>query len=113
MTWIDILHSDIQGFEGEMLDGAGRVLADHIVKYVFISTHSESLHLSILERLQSFGYRIEAAAGFETHTTSFDGLVFASSPAEKPVFDRFNPLGRVAICQASPTELVRYLSDIW
>jgi len=41
---IDILHSDIQGFEAQMLKGAERTLRARKVRFVFISTHSEDLH---------------------------------------------------------------------
>ena len=41
---IAILHSDIQGFEIEMLHGAERTIRGGKISYYFISTHSEDLH---------------------------------------------------------------------
>ena len=41
---LDILHSDIQGFEVEMLDGARNVLTRRRANYIFISTHSQPIH---------------------------------------------------------------------
>jgi len=41
---IAILHSDIQGFELDMLHGAERTIRAGKVSYYFISTHNEDLH---------------------------------------------------------------------
>lgn len=73
---LDILHSDIQGFELDMLEGARGFLTQGKASYVFISTHSSSLHAACLEKLQAFGYSILAEADL-TETFSFDGLIVA------------------------------------
>src|ERR1700730_15598264 len=83
---LEILHSDIQGFEVEMLDGAARSLAQTRIDYAFISTHSQELHYAVAERLKSFDYRIEISSDFDFETSSYDGLVFASSPSVAPIF---------------------------
>ncbi len=83
---LDVLHSDIQGFEAEMLADCSQALANKAIDYVFISTHSQLLHQQIVEGLQAHGYRVEVSSDFEHETTSFDGLVFASSPLKAPVF---------------------------
>jgi hypothetical protein len=46
---IDILHSDIQGFEYEMLYGAKKTLTQDKIDYLFVSTHSNDLHHKCLE----------------------------------------------------------------
>lgn len=103
---IDILHSDIQGHEVEMLNGAKDLLASHLIDYVFISTHSEKLHDAVRAQLISYGYRIEVSSSFDTQTTSCDGLIFATSPQISPLLEGFSPLGRLEILQAEPDELI-------
>jgi hypothetical protein len=46
---IDILHSDIQGFELEMLDGAKKSFSKDIIDYLFVSTHTNDLHYNCLD----------------------------------------------------------------
>jgi hypothetical protein len=109
---LDILHSDIQGYELEMLEGASGVLAEQRVTYVFISTHSQELHQSVVSKLSDFGYRVEVSSDFDSETTSFDGFVFASNPSVKPVFTDFNPLNRLQILGASSSQQVRYIAKV-
>jgi hypothetical protein len=107
---LDILHADIQGYEGEMLDGAEGTLSRAQADYVFISTHSETLHQAVVERLGRWSYRVEVSSGVDTHTTSWDGFVLASSPHVAPLLRPFTPLGRLEIVQASPVELLQSLN---
>jgi hypothetical protein len=106
ITSIKILHSDIQGYEVEMLDGAKDSLQKNMVDYVFISTHNNDLHHSVIDKLTNFGYRVEVSSNFETHTTSCDGFVLASSPKVSKVFKSFLPLGRLEIAKATPKILL-------
>ncbi len=106
LTSINILHSDIQGYEVEMLDGAKDSLQKNMVDYVFISTHNEDLHHSVIDMLTNFGYRVEVSSDFENHTTSCDGFILASSPKVSKVFKSFLPLGRLEIAKATPKILV-------
>ncbi len=76
---LDVLHSDIQGFEMQMLDGAKRTLEAGRVDYVFISTHSPELHGACRERLRSLGLALLADASMED-TYSLDGLLAARRP---------------------------------
>ncbi len=108
---LNILHSDIQGFEIEMLEGAAESLSRMLIDYIFISTHSQGLHDLVLKELSSAGMRIEVSSGFDFETTSYDGFVFASRPALPPVFQSFNPLGRQDLLQSRPAELVYYLTS--
>jgi hypothetical protein len=111
ITSIDVLHSDVQGFEIEMLNCATNLLARNGVKYIFVSTHSEDLHSEVVRQLHNFAYRIEVSSGFDTHTTSCDGFVLASSPNIEPIFCKFRPLGRLDICGCSHAQLVKYLVE--
>jgi Methyltransferase FkbM domain len=89
---IDILHSDIQGFELEMLEGAKNSFSRRVVDYVFISTHRHALHYRCLEKLAKYGFRILADADLlESH--SLDGLIVAARnglncPAQIPIHHR-------------------------
>ncbi len=109
---VDLLHSDIQGWEIEMLDGASKTLGRHAIDYVFVSTHSGELHTSAVERLLGFGYRVEVSSDFDLHTTSYDGFVLASSPAVAPVFEGFQPMGRMEIANATPAQLAQAVSAL-
>lgn len=106
---LDILHSDIQGYELEMLDDCSISLNENKINYIFISTHSQLLHDNILNKLSLFNYRIEVSSDFEDETTSYDGLVFASSKKVNPIFEDFKHLGRTDICRAKSSKLLEYL----
>lgn len=73
---LDILHSDIQGSELAMLEGASETLKAGCVDYIFISTHSNELHANCLGKLESFGYIILCDADMN-ETYSYDGLIVA------------------------------------
>ena len=80
---VAILHSDIQGFERLMLDGAKNLLARKNVRFIFISTHGYEIHQRCLSHLTSIGYHLIVA---HTPSESFsgDGLIVASA---EPEFD--------------------------
>lgn len=109
---LDIIHADIQGYETEMLLGSKRFLSENRAGYIFISTHSESIHLCAVKQLRAYLYRIEVSSGFDTHTTSGDGFILATSPKLEPLFTRFSPLGRIDIANASSKQLMESLSSI-
>lgn len=109
---VDILHSDIQGYELEMLEDCSELLAKKGIDYFFISTHFQELHYGVLKKLEDFHYRVEISSDFDTETTSFDGIIFASSPFKKPIFKEFTPMNRVQIDEAQPALLIKYLSKI-
>lgn len=115
-TWqgtseLTILHSDIQGYEMEMLEGAVDSFNQKKINYVYVSTHSNALHTSCCNYLKEMGYRIEVESDFETDSTSFDGLIFASSPNVEPVFKNFGALGRLAIAKSTPQEVLANLNE--
>ena len=109
ISHLTVLHSDIQGYEVEMLDGASRTLDAGLVDYLFVSTHGQTTHGKVCDQLKAKGYRVEIAADFLYDTTSFDGFVLAVHPDLPPVFTDWAPLGRTAIVQATPRILVESL----
>lgn len=109
---LQVLHADIQGYEVEMLEGCANALTGALVDYMVISTHSQELHKSVIEILTQFDYRIEVSSDVENQSTSFDGLIFASSPRANQIFEHFEPLGRIQIARGTPEELVQSLSGI-
>lgn len=79
VSHLQILHSDVQGFELEMLKGAIEMLGNGRIDIVFISTHSGHLHEDCLEFLKRYDYQIMASANI-AETYSCDGLIVAKSP---------------------------------
>ncbi len=71
---VDILHCDIQGYEGDMLRGAARTLQSGKVKFIFVSTHSQAIHAECRARLLEYGFDIIADADLEG-TFNFDGVL--------------------------------------
>ena len=106
---LDTLHADIQGAEIQMLEGCQSSLAARLIKYLFISTHSQELHAQTTDKLRHFGYRVEISSDVDHDTTSFDGFVFASSPEAPRIFGNFRPLGRTKIALSRPDDLLREL----
>jgi hypothetical protein len=107
-----ILHSDIQGYESEMLEGASRSLDTKAINYFLVSTHSQQLHSDVIEKLTKKGYLIDVSSDFETESTSHDGFILASSPTAPRIFEDFHPWSRVRICNSSPRELIEYLKGM-
>jgi hypothetical protein len=71
---IDILHCDIQGFEGGMLTGAVRTLRARKVRFAFISTHTDELHARCRAALVAHGFDLIAEADLQG-SYSFDGIL--------------------------------------
>ena len=109
---LDILHSDIQGFEIEMLLDAPKTLSEKRADYIFLSTHLQAIHTDAIRILESHGYRIEVSSDFDNHTTSHDGFILATSPNIDPVFTDFKPLSRLQIEEADLSLVNDYLSKI-
>lgn len=78
INFIDILHSDIQGFEHDMLLGASKTIAKHKIRYLFISTHGNEVHHKCLDFLKANNFIIVCSAD-ESNTYSLDGLIVAKS----------------------------------
>ena len=107
-----ILHSDIQGFELEMLQSAERSLDSQTVKWAFISTHSAELHSSCLAFLRDSQYHIDVDSEPLEHSTSYDGFILARADSE-PYFlgSDFSPMGRSEVLKSKPSEIIEQLSS--
>jgi len=80
IDFIDILHSDIQGYEYKMLQGAEKTLTENKVGYIFISTHSNELHNNCRQLLEeNYGMQLVASADLD-ETYSWDGILVMKSP---------------------------------
>jgi FkbM family methyltransferase len=91
-----VLHSDIQGAEVKMLDGAATALEARRIDYLVISTHSNDIHQTCLDKLAAFGYQIVAEHDiFESYT--YDGLIVACS-------EKFQDDGSLKIHKRNSTE---------
>ena len=112
LAQIHVLHSDIQGFELDMLQNCRKALSDKRIDHVFVSTHSRDLHMGCLDELQKHGYGVEVSSEPDAHSTSFDGFILATSPNVEKIFGAFSPMGRVEIAKASVQELMTYLKDV-
>ena len=84
ISFLDILHSDIQGFELDMLYGAANAIKSKSIGYFFISTHGNDIHYKCLSFLKDNNYAIVCNAD-ENETFSFDGLIVAKSPNYKGI----------------------------
>lgn len=80
IKFVDMLHSDIQGFESDMLRGAANLFKSEKVGYVFISTHSNEIHAACLKQLHEYRYMILCEANLD-QSYSLDGLIVAKHPA--------------------------------
>lgn len=78
--YIHLLHSDIQGFEYEMLLGAKKTFDDKKVGFVFISTHSNELHNKCLDWIREYKFNIIASANMD-ESYSWDGVLIAAAPS--------------------------------
>jgi hypothetical protein len=76
---VAILHSDIQGFEVEMLEGARATLSAGKVAFCFISTHGVELHRECETQLRRFGFDVLASIA-PPESYSIDGLIVARWP---------------------------------
>jgi len=75
---ITVLHSDIQGYELEMLQGAEKALANQAIDFFFISTHSDTLHEDCIAHLRKANYKI--LDNYRIHESwNPDGLIVAQS----------------------------------
>jgi len=76
IDFIHILHSDIQGFELDMLKGSHKAIEQKKIGYIFISTHGNPVHKKCIEFLEANGFEILCEADINA-SYSYDGLVVA------------------------------------
>lgn len=79
LSFVDVLHTDIQGFEVDMLAGAKNLLSYQKVGYWFVSTHSNELHYECQKVLEEHGYQIIANIDLDA-SYSWDGVLVAKLP---------------------------------
>ncbi len=79
IPFIHMLHSDIQGYEYDILLGAETTFRENKIGYVFISTHSNELHYKCMDYLLGKNFIIIASADLN-ETFSEDGLIAARAP---------------------------------
>jgi Methyltransferase FkbM domain len=79
LDYVHILHSDIQGSEMRMLEGAVQSLDARCVRFVFISTHSEELHTQCFDFLCAHGYEVAVSVS-PAESFSVDGVLVARDP---------------------------------
>ena len=77
IDYIDILHSDIQGGEYEMLLSIINLIDTKKIKYLFISTHSNKIHYDCIQLLEEHSYRIISDADYDNETFCYDGIILA------------------------------------
>lgn len=87
IDFVHVLHSDIQGFEMDMLRGAKKLIENKKVGYFFISTHSNELHEQCIAYLKQYGFILIAAANMD-ESYSYDGLIVMRAP----YFEGIGPL---------------------
>lgn len=80
IEYLDILHSDIQGYELQMLEGSKEMLSRDAVGYAFISTHSNELHESCRDFLNTYNFT-EVASANPDESFSWDGILVMKSKA--------------------------------
>lgn len=78
IEFADIIHSDIEGYELNMLHGAVKTIKENRVGYFVISTHSDEIHYTCLEFLKAHNFIIICEAD-KSNTYSYDGLIVARS----------------------------------
>jgi hypothetical protein len=74
---IDLLHVDIQGSELEMLSDTANLLDERRIRYLFLATHTQTIHAAASKFLTDHNYRIIASADFDHETFCFDGVIIA------------------------------------
>jgi len=77
IEYLDLLHVDIQGAELFLLDMNRDLFVQKKIGYIFVSTHSQELHLNCRGFLEAHDYLILASADFDNETFCFDGVLVA------------------------------------
>jgi hypothetical protein len=77
---LGILHADIQGAEMHLLEAISDSMDQKRFEVIFISTHSQDLHIQCLNKLEQHGYKIICHADFDNETFCADGIIVACVP---------------------------------
>jgi hypothetical protein len=78
IDFVHMLHSDVQGYEMDMLQGSRQTFAANKVGYAFVSTHDQKLHDGCLKFLKDQGLKILTDAT-PAQSYSYDGLIVGRS----------------------------------
>jgi hypothetical protein len=81
---VDILHSDIQGAELDMLQGAEKTIQAGQIGWFFVSTHSEELHFACERYLQAKSIAIVASISL-VDSYSVDGILVGRATHVPPI----------------------------
>ena len=106
-----LLHSDIQGYELEMLSGASNSLAAGKINYIFISTHSDELHEQCINEISKYNYEIEVSSLPSSHSTCGDGFILGRKSDATPILPGFQPMGRLDIATSSSGKIAKYIFE--
>jgi len=79
INFVDLLHSDIQGFEYDMLLGSEKLLDEKNVGYIFISTHSNEIHEKCSNYLKEKGFTRVCGHNLD-ESFAWDGLLVFKNP---------------------------------
>lgn len=85
INYLDLLHSDIQGYELVLLRQISELLKEKRINYIFLSTHSDALHFDCIKFLIDKGYRIICECDFEKKTFEYDGFVLACPESNQEI----------------------------
>jgi FkbM family methyltransferase len=80
ISYLDILHMDVQGAEIDVLQGAKQWLAKFRIGYLFIGTHTEQLHEECKQILNTHGYVLVIDVSPANSAIGNDGFILARSP---------------------------------
>ena len=78
ISHVNLLHSDIQGYEENMLIGAAKGLKNELIDFIFISTHCNQVHYDCIKILKDYNYKILCSINID-ESFSVDGLIVACS----------------------------------
>ena len=109
---IYLLHSDIQGYELEMLQNSKIAMSKGKINYLMISTHGSEKHRECINEINKYDYTIEINSDPDHHSTSHDGLLFIRKNSCKPIINITQILGRIDIAKSSSKKLIEYLTNI-
>lgn len=77
IDFLDILHSDIQGFEIQLLESCRPLM--HKIGYIFVSTHSDFLHDECIKIIKESSFVILCENNLR-ESCSVDGFIVAKNP---------------------------------
>lgn len=109
---LTLLHSDIQGFEEEMLLNSEKALSERKIRYLMISTHGKDIHENCLSIIQRHEYRVSVESEPNKHTTSSDGFIFAHRADCDGIVNHKEIFGRMEIAQKTTSEKLLYLNGL-